>query len=256
MKKILLILSFLLATTSQATIKSQIVHYEDNDVQLKGELYWDDAITGKRPGVMVVHEWWGLNDYAKKRAHKLAKAGYVAFAADMYGDDKVTRHAADAKGWMGQITANTKAWQQRALLGLAQLKNHPLVATEKLAAIGYCFGGATVIQMAYAGANLKGVASFHGSLPLAPESSKGKIKAKILAAHGAQDQFVPAEAVLDFSQSLIAAEAQWEVDIYGAASHSFTNPNSADYKIPQLKYDAQADKRSWDRLMSFFEEIF
>lgn len=258
MKKIvfLIMLGFLLPTASQAEIQSQTIAYEHEGAKLKGELYWDDVITGKRPGIMVIHEWWGLNDYAKKRARKLAEAGYVAFAADMYGDDKVTTHAADAKDWMSQITANTETWQQRALLGLTQLKSHGLVDADKLAAIGYCFGGATVMQMAYSGVDLKGVGSFHGSLPPAPQSSKGKIKAKILVAHGAQDQFVSADNVLAFSQSLTSAGADWEIDVYGAAGHSFTNPAAADYKMAQLKYDAEADQRSWARLISFFGRIF
>jgi len=258
MPRILFLLSFILlgVNPSIAEVQSQAITYEHNSAKLKGVIYWDDEIVGKRPGVMVVHEWWGLNDYAKQRAKMLAEAGFIAFAADMYGDDKVTTHAEDAKGWMQQITANTKDWQQRAILGVEKLKEHELADANNLAAIGYCFGGSTVMQIAYAGTGLKGVASFHGSLPPAPKASHGKIKAKILVAHGAQDKFVATEKVNKFTESLINAGADWEMNIYGSAKHSFTNPDSANYGIDALGYDKDADNRSWARLMEFFNEIF
>jgi dienelactone hydrolase len=156
-----------------AEVKTETVQYRDGDQVLTGFIAYDDSLPGKRPGVLVVHEWWGLNDYAKRRAEMLAELGYVAFAADMYGDNRVTEHAADAKGWMMQITENQDAWQRRALAGLEALKASDKVDGERLAAIGYCFGGATVMQMAYAGADLDGVVSFHGSLPVATPSSRG-----------------------------------------------------------------------------------
>jgi len=151
--------------STQAAVVTKTVEYKDGDTSLTGYLTYDDGIGGKRPGVIVVHEWWGLNDYARKRAEMLAGLGYVALAIDMYGDGKVTEHAGEASGWMKQITENVDAWQRRALLGLDVLRQHELVSAEQLAAVGYCFGGATVMQMAYAGADLDGVVSFHGSLP-------------------------------------------------------------------------------------------
>jgi dienelactone hydrolase len=252
---LLFLLSFV--STASAEIQSKEIEYDDNGVKLKGYLYYDDAVSGKQPGVMVVHEWWGLNDYARNRAKMLAEMGYVAFAADMYGDSKVTTHGNDAKQWMSQITANIDNWQKRAMLGLDQLKSQPQVDADKLAAIGYCFGGATVMQMAYTGtADLKAVVSFHGSLPPAPESTKDKIKSHILVAHGAADGFVPEEKVKAFTASLDAASADWEMNIYSKARHAFTNPDAGSFGIENLKYDAEADKRSWQSMRDFLSRSF
>jgi dienelactone hydrolase len=245
-----------LPLAAQAAIKSEAVEYRDGDTRLKGYLYYDDAIGGKRPGVIVVHEWWGLNDYAKHRAEMLAELGYTAFALDMYGDDKVTTHAKDAQGWMTQITANTDAWRRRALAGLAALKADPHVDPNRLAAVGYCFGGSTVMQMAYAGADLDGVVSFHGSLPTPGEGEASKIKASILAAQGEADTFTPPEKVAAFQAALEAAKADWEFVTYGGAVHAFTNPDAASYGIENVRYDERADKRSWAAMKDFLEEVF
>ncbi len=246
----------LLGTPAFAVMHHDAVSYKDGDVELTGYIYWEDAFSGKRPGILVVHEWWGLNDYAKLRAEMLAEMGYVAFAADMYGGGKITRHADDAKGWMQQITANVDAWQRRALLGLEQLKAHPKVDTERLAAIGYCFGGATVMQLAYAGAELDGVVSFHGSLPPAAEGQAEQIKGRILIAHGDADGFVPAERIQAFKQALSDADVDWEMDIYSGARHGFTNPYADGYGMAGIAYHEAADRRSWMRMLRFFEEIF
>jgi dienelactone hydrolase len=251
-----ILLLLILPVTSFAASKSKTIEYKDGETTLKGYLVYDDAISGKRPGVIVVHEWWGLNDYARKRADMLAQLGYVAFAVDMYGDARVTEHAKEAKAWMEQITENVGIWQRRALLGLDVLKKQDMVDTSKLAAIGYCFGGATVMEMAYAGADLKGVVSFHGSLPPATPEQQKHIKAKILANHGSADSFVPPERVQALEQSLDAAGADWELAIYGGAHHGFTNPDAAKYGIENMQYNAEADRRSWALMQTFFDEIF
>ena len=247
---------WLLSGSTLAVMNEELVSYQDGDVRLQGYVYWDDAFTGKRPGVMVVHEWWGLNDYAKLRAEMLAEMGYVAFAADMYGDGRITRHAEDAKSWMQQITANAEPWQRRALLGLEQLQAHPKVDGAKLAAIGYCFGGATVMQMAYAGAGLQGVVSFHGSLPPASPEQASQVKARVLIAHGDADSFVPPERIQAFKAALSAAGVDWEMNIYAGAKHSFTNPYADGYGMAPLAYQEAADRRSWLRMLAFFEDIF
>jgi dienelactone hydrolase len=239
-----------------AVMQQDTVSYKDGDVELKGYVYWDDAFTGKRPGVLVLHEWWGLNDYAKLRAEMLAETGYVAFAADMYGDARMTRHADEAKGWMQQITANVEAWQRRAILALEQLRAHPKVDTEKLAAIGYCFGGATVMQLAYTGADLDGIVSFHGSLPPASAEQAAQVKAQVLIAHGDADGFVPPERIDAFKKALSDAGVDWEMDIYAGARHAFTNPYADGYGMPGLAYNETADRRSWLRMLAFFEELF
>jgi dienelactone hydrolase len=239
-----------------AAVQSKTIEYKDGDTLLKGQLYWDDRYEDKRPGVLVVHEWWGLNAYSKLRARMLAETGYVAFALDMYGDHRVTEHANEAKGWMEQVTANLPAWQQRARQGLEQLKAQPQVDPERIAAIGYCFGGATVMQMAYAGIDLKGVVSFHGPLPPATPEQQQHIKARILVEHGDADSFVPPERLVAFKEALNAAGADWEMDIYGGARHSFTVPEAERKGIDNLKYDAEADHRSWQRLLGFLDELF
>ncbi len=245
-----------LAAPAAAEVRTKTIEYNHDGTKLTGYLAWDDAIQGHRPGVLVVHEWWGLNDYARQRARMLAELGYAAFAVDMYGDGKVTEHGNEAGEWMKQITANVEQWQQRALLGLEVLRQQEMVDPEQVAAIGYCFGGATVMQMAYAGAGLKGVASFHGSLPTPTTEQMPNIRAAIAAFHGADDGFVPAERVQQFEEALTMAGADWQLTTFGGTKHSFTNPNAGDFGIDNLEYNARADQRSWAYLQLFFDEIF
>jgi dienelactone hydrolase len=249
-------LLFALPLVAQAAVKSEPVEYQDGGTKLRGYLYYDDALTGKRPGVIVVHEWWGLNDYAKHRAEMLAGLGYTAFALDMYGDDKVTTHAKDARGWMTQVTENTEGWRRRAMAGLSALKADPRVDPQRLAGVGYSFGGATVMQLAYAGADLDGVVSFYGSLPTPAEGEGQRIKASILAAHGEADTFVPQEKVAAFKAALESAKADWAFVSYGGAAHAFSNPDAATYGIDNVRYDERADKRSWAAMKGFLEEVF
>lgn len=246
----------MLNLSAVAEVRSKAITYQDEDVPLTGYLYWDDAQQGKRPGVLVVHEWWGLNDYAKKRAQMLAELGYVAFAADMYGNGQVTDKPDQARDWMQEVTADVEGWRHRAGLGLQQLLASGLVDEHRLAAIGYCFGGATVLQMAYGNAPVKGVVSFHGALPAAPEEARGRIGPQILVLHGHADSFVAPEVVTNFRNKLDEAGARWEMNTYGGARHGFTNPDAGRYGIENLKYDPTADRRSWARMQAFFDEIF
>ncbi|NEX22832.1 dienelactone hydrolase family protein [Thiorhodococcus mannitoliphagus] len=257
MRKLIGLLALLvIGTSAQAEIQSKAISYNDEGTALTGHLYWDDATKEKRPGVLVVHEWWGLNDYAKKRARMLAELGYAAFAADMYGGNQVTKDPNQAREWMQAVTVDPELWRLRAGAALAQLKASDLVIPEKTAAIGYCFGGGTVLQMAYGDADVRGVVSFHGSLPAAPEEAQGKIGPKILVLHGQADSFVAPDVAANFRSKLEAAGANWEMDIYGGVRHSFTNPDVGEYGIENLKYDAQADARSWTRMQSFLDELF
>ena len=243
----------LAVATADAEVKTKTIEYKDGDTVLTGLLAWDDAASGKRPGVLVVHEWWGLNDYAKSRAEKLAAEGYVAFALDMYGDGKVTDHPEQAGTWMKEITANVETWTRRAQLGLDVLQSQEQVAGGSLAAIGYCFGGATVMQMAYAGSDLKAVASFHGSLPPAPESVKS-IQPQVFIAHGRDDAFIPKDRVLAFQDGLDRVGATWDMNIYSGTRHGFTNPGAGGYGIDNLQYNERADKDSWASMLRMFEE--
>ena len=205
---------------------------------------------------MIVHEWWGLNDYARARARQLAEMGYVAFALDMYGDGKVTEHPQEAGQWAGMIRSNVADWQQRARRGLEELQQHPQVDQQRVAAIGYCFGGATVLQLAYSGAPLAGVVSFHGALPVATPEQAQTLRAPILVCHGAADSFIPEQGIVDFRAALEQAGADWQMVYYAGAKHSFTNPDANRRGIDGIAYDAAADRRSWAQMQAFFGEVF
>jgi dienelactone hydrolase len=243
-------------TAVQAEIVAKNVSYEHDGIKLEGYLAYDDSIKEKRPGVLVVHEWWGLNDYARRRAEQLAELGYVAFALDMYGKGKVTEHPKQAGEWAKQINNNVDLWRKRAMAGLEVLKNEPNTDTNRIAAIGYCFGGATVQQLAYSGANVKGVVSFHGSLiPPSDEAAK-KAQAKILICHGAADPLVKAEALQNYLAAMGKSGMDWQMVFYGGAKHSFTNPDADKKGMEALGYDKNADQRSWTHMKLFFDEIF
>ncbi|QQZ28080.1 dienelactone hydrolase family protein [Thiothrix subterranea] len=245
----------LLASNVMAAVKSEAVSYEHDGTKFVGQMYYDDAVTEKRPGVLVIHEWWGLNDHAKNRAEALAKLGYVAFAADMYGEGKSTDKPEQAKEWMTEVTSDVDAWRATANAGLEQLKKSDKVDAEKLAAIGYCFGGGTMMQMAYSGTDIDGVVSFHGSLPSAPDGTE--IKTKVLAFHGNADAMVPPATVNKFTEQMEKTGADWQFVAYGSGvRHGFTNPNAGKYGIENLKYDEKADQRSWVGMQAFFNEIF
>jgi dienelactone hydrolase len=239
-----------------AKVQTQVISYQHGDVQLEGYLAWDDSITGKRPGVLVIHEWWGLNDYARDRSRQLAQLGYVAFAADMYGKEKVTGHPDQAGAWMKQVQANVSQWQARAIKGLAVLRSQDQVDPSNMAAIGYCFGGATVIQLAYSGEEIKGVVSFHGALPLPTGEQAARVKTRMLIAHGNADPFLKEDHIRKFRNALDKANVDWQMVLYAGARHSFTDPGADAHGMDALKYDQDADKRSWKHMQLFFDEIF
>ncbi len=241
---------------AEASVQSKVISYTYGETVFEGFLAWDDSVEGKRPGILVVHEWWGLNDYARSRAEQLAVLGYVAFAVDMYGKGKVTIHPEKAGEWAKLTTGNMDEWLGRAQEGLKILEEHPKVDATRLAAIGYCFGGATVMQLVYGGAPVKGVVSFHGSLPLPQHSKPIHNSAKVLIAHGAADPFLTSEHVELFKGAMESAELDWQMIQYGGAQHSFTNPSADGYGLNGAKYHQQADKRSWSHMNIFFGEIF
>lgn len=240
---------------ARAEVKTKTVEYKHAGTVLKGYLAWDDDVKGKRPGILVVHEWWGLNDYARRRARQLAKLGYVAFAVDMYGEGKVTEHPRTAGQWASMIRKNTRFWQARALAGLDVLKNFEATDPSRLAAIGYCFGGSTVLQLAYAGADLDAVVSFHGA-PVLPQGQE-PIKTKILFCHGAADAFIPDAKVDEMRQAWEKAKIDYQMIYYANATHSFTVPE-ADKRTATLgvRYNPAADRRSWRHMLMLFDEVF
>jgi dienelactone hydrolase len=238
-----------------AAIKSEPVDYKDGDTQLQGWLVYDDAVQGKRPGVVVYPEWWGLTEYPKHRAEMLAKQGYVAFAADMYGKGVTTEDPKKAGELAEPIRNDRKRMRSRAALGLEQLRKSDRVDGGNVAAIGYCFGGTCVLELARAGADLKGVASFHGGLDTTEPAEAGKVTAKVLVLTGGADPMVPPEQVVQFGAEMTEAQADWQINVYSGAKHAFTNKDADKYNLPPVGYDKQADRRSWNALRSFFNEV-
>jgi dienelactone hydrolase len=244
-----------LAGVARAEIKTQTVEYKDGDMTLKGYLAYDDAVAGKRPGVLVVPEWWGLNDYVKSRTEQLARLGYVAFAADIYGEGFTTSDPKVAAQKAGQAK-EAGLPRSRGKLALEQLRTNDHVDAQNLAAIGYCFGGATVLELARAGEDLKGVVSFHGALDTKQPAQAGQIKAKILVLHGAADPFVPPQQLAAFEKEMTDAKADYKVVPYAGAQHAFTNPDVDKAGLDGAKYNKVADEQSWQAMQQFFREIF
>jgi dienelactone hydrolase len=245
-----------MGTAASAAIKTKEVEYRQGDTTLQGFLAWDGAAKGKRPGILVVHEWWGHNEHARNQARRLARAGYVAFALDMYGKGKVATHPGDAEAFMKEATKDPAVLTARFDAALARLKQETRVDPERVAAIGYCFGGSVVLGMARAGADLAAVVSFHGALATATPAQAGKVKARVLVLTGADDPMIPPEQVLAFEEEMREASARFEVVSYPGARHSFTNPEAHRAGMEALAYDAQADEKSWARMLELFGEVF
>ena len=254
----LLLIGF--ASTVEAKLIGSTVPYKHEDVDLAGYIAYDDSFAGKRPGVLIVHEWWGLNDYVRKRADQLAGMGYVAFAVDMYGKGKVTEHPEDAAGWAQQVRGDIDLWRKRAMAGLEVLRADPRTDIARIAAIGYCFGGSTVQQLAYAGAPLRGIVSFHGGLVKPSQEEAKAVKAKILICHGAADPFVKKDQIDAFVKALNDGGFDYQFITYSGAMHAFTNPEADGLArangLQGIGYNAAADVRSWALMRSFFNEIF
>lgn len=244
---------------SEPRIQGREVTYRAGDTTLKGYIAWDESKQGPRPGVLVVHEWWGQTEYVRRRARMLAEEGYAAMALDMYGDGKQAEHPRDAQRFMMETIRNPAVPKARFMAAQELLAKQEMVDPSRIAAIGYCFGGAVVLQMARLGADLKGVASFHGNLGTETPAKPGTVKAKILVLHGADDPLVPAEQVDAFKREMDAAGAGYAFIAYPGALHAFTNPaateNGKKFGLP-LAYDKQADERSWAELLGFLRGVF
>jgi dienelactone hydrolase len=254
---------FLLATLSAcdegappSVLVTKAVEYKDGDVVLEGWLAYDPKGTGKRPGVLVVHEWWGLGAHAKRKAEALARLGYVAFAVDMYGKGRLTQDPAEAGKWASQFRGEGKAaGRRRVKAGLDVLVAQPNVDPARIGAIGFCFGGTVVLELAWSGADVKGVVCFHGQ-PTTPDPAEAAgVKSAVLVCHGADDGFVPDQALADFQKAMKAAKLDWNLVYYAGAVHSFTNPDAGKAGIPGVAYDARADRRSWEHMRSFFADV-
>ena len=242
------------AGLANAKIVSKAIPYEHDGQKLEGFLYYDDAKSGPRPGVLVIHEWWGLNDYVKDRAKQLAQMGYVAFAADLYGGGKVTSDPKEAQAWSSALQTTRLSLALRAKPALDTLRRQPQTDPERLAAIGFCFGGTTVLQLAYAGAHLRTAVAFHAGL-IAPDSDEAhRIRASMLILNGADDPFVKPEVVDAMRKALATVHVDYEMATYGHAQHAFTNPAANQYHLPGIAYDARAERRSWAAMKAFLSE--
>ncbi|MEX0774422.1 MAG: dienelactone hydrolase family protein [Phycisphaeraceae bacterium] len=234
-----------LAVAANAAIHTEAVPYTDGGVKLIGYLAYDDTVTEKRPAVLVVPEWWGLNDYAKRRARELAELGYVALAVDMYGQGKTTTDPKQAGQWAGEVRKDLNLMRQRAAKALDLVKQDPRVDAQHVGAIGYCFGGGVVLELARSGAAVEVVVSFHGTVTTQQPAEKGRIKARVLICNGADDTAVSPQDRAALQQEMDAAGADWTWIDFAHAVHAFTNPAADGSFNKNVKYDEKADKRSW-----------
>ncbi len=248
-----------MVVSAHGEVRGKPVDYVAGETTLKGYLAYDDRLPDRRPGILVVHEWWGHNEYARSRARMLAELGYVALAVDMYGEGKQAQHPDDAGKFSGEIRKNMALGRERFLAARKVLQENKFTDPERIGAIGYCFGGSVVLQMARDGMDLAGVASFHGGLTTESPAKPGSVKAKILVLNGAADKFIKPEQIEEFKKEMKAAHADFRFISYPGASHSFTNPDADTYakkfNIP-LGYNADADKKSWAEMKAFFKDIF
>lgn len=258
-QSIFVVFGVLISFITAAEIVHQEINYREGDTVMNGLLVYDDDIKGKRPGVLVVHEWWGHNSYTRKRAVMLAESGYTAFAVDMYGDGKTASHPEDAGKFSGAVAGNLPLAKARFESALNTLKNHFTVEVNDIAAIGYCFGGGILLNMARMGIEIDGVVSFHGSLATSSPAKKGDIKTRIRVFNGADDPFVKPEQISAFKKEMENAEVDYQFVNYPGAKHSFTNPVATElgkkFGLP-LEYNEKADKDSWQQTQTFLKEIF
>jgi dienelactone hydrolase len=250
------ICGLLLAGIARAEIISKAVEYKEGQTTLEGLWVYDDSVKGKRPGVLVVHQWKGVGDYEKKRAEMLAKLGYNVFAVDIYGKGIRHNNPKDASAEAAKYKNDRRLLRARVNAGLEVLKKQELTDAKRVAAIGYCFGGTTALELARSGADVAGVVSFHGGLNTPNPTDAQRIKAKVLALHGADDPHVPPAEVAAFEQEMRDAKVDWSLVAYGGSVHSFTDWNAGNDNSKGSAYNEKADKRSWEAMKQFFAEIF
>lgn len=236
-------------------MKTEDLIYRDGALDLHGFVAYDDTQPGKRPGVLVVHEAWGLGEHAMERARKLAGLGYVALAADLYGGRQFVTGLDEMRTLVGDLRTNRQKLRTRARAAVTALAALPQVDPTRLGAIGFCFGGTTVLELARDGADVRGVVCFHGGLETTMPAKPGEVKAKVLVCTGADDPIIPQEHIAAFQEEMRKAGADWQVVTYGNAGHSFTNPAADGSLAPHFIYNAAADQRSWTAMQSFLAEI-
>ncbi|MGB2957657.1 MAG: dienelactone hydrolase family protein [Bacteroidota bacterium] len=244
---------------NEPRIEEREVVYTVDGTAMKGTIAYDASLTGKRPGILVVHEWWGHNAYARKRARMLAEMGYTALAVDMYGEGKQADHPDDAMKFAGEVMQNMATARARFVAALDTLRHHQTTDPTKIAAIGYCFGGGVVLHAARMGLDINGVVSFHGSLATAHPAQHGTVIASILVCHGEDDNFVTGEQMEAFEKEMDESGADYTIITYPGARHSFTNPDAdtfADKFDMRLAYNKKADEKSWADMQAFLNRVF
>lgn len=250
------VMGALVAGSAAAAVNTAEVEYRHGDVVLQGFLAYDDALEGRRPGVLIVHQWMGVTDYERRRAEQLAALGYVAFAVDVYGKGVRPTDTAEAGKLAGRYKGDRELLRERVAAGLAALRSNERVDPDRIAAIGYCFGGTAVLELARSGADVAGVVSFHGGLDSPKPEDGRRIKARVLVLHGADDPYVPDADIAAFQKELRDAKVDWQMVYYSGAVHAFTQPQAGNDPSRGAAYDERADGRSWQAMRTFFEEIF
>ena len=254
---LILVLTVGIVTTTYvgAEIISKPVPYESEGFQLEGYLAYNDSVKEKRPGILVVHEWWGLNDSVRKRVDELASMGYVAFALDLYGKGKTTTDLKKATKMLRMVQMNLYRWHQRALAGLEVLRGLPQVDPQRIAAIGYGWGGVTLQQQLFKGTDIEGAVLFGSFIAPSPEQRQ-RLKAKMLVLHGAADPYGSADDLKNYVAAMEGANIDWQMILFGGAKHGFSDPNSAQYKMKEFEYNETADRQSWNQVGLFLSELF
>lgn len=237
-------------------MKEEIITYNHEDTVLEGYLVYEESVKDKRPGVIIIHEWMGLSEYEKMRARQIAELGYVAFAADIYGKGVRPKNADEAAQLAGKFRSDRNLLRERGQAALSVLQNHPLVDPERIATMGYCFGGGASLELARSGAPIRGAISFHGNLDTPNPDDAKNIKGSILVLHGADDPMVPMEQVIAFQEEMRSANVDWQMIFYGNTVHSFTNPNAGNNPEIGVAYNPISERRSFEAMKAFFDEIF
>ena len=256
MKKYLFFLAAFIPALASAAVKTQVVEYKQGGATLQGFMAWDDTVPGKRPGILVAHAWKGLDDFTKTETTKLAEMGYVAFALDIYGKGIRPTDQAECAKQSGFYKTDRALLRGRATAGLKELQKNKSVDPDKIAAIGFCFGGTTVLELARSGAPLKGVVTFHGGLSTPTPADAANIKAKVLALHGGDDPYVKKEEVDAFVDEMKKGKVDWQLNQYSGAVHGFMEPGNGNDPSKGLAYNQQAAERAWKAMSDFFDEIF
>ena len=251
-----LLAGFLVCNLNASEIEERIIEYKDGDVVLEGFLALPADTSTPAPGVLIIHDWTGVGDYVKSRARQLASLGYVAFAADIYGKGIRPTDPKDCAAEATKYKSNLPLFHSRLNAGLQTLEGQQGIDKSRIAAIGYCFGGSGVLELARSGADIAGVVSFHGSLGTSAPASKDRLKTKILVLHGADDPYVPAQEVTEFQKEMSLAAADWQFISYGNAVHSFSKEGAGTDTASGNAHDPKADARSWEHMKAFFNEIF